>query len=139
MTDAIDDLEAEQDALAAVLGDLSPTAWSSTSAAAGWSVADVVLHLAQTEEAVTASIAGGPDATGWNRFGATVDAAMAALVEAERAPGLVVFGRWQAARRAAVRALRQADPDHPGAVGDWEPEAADPGHDPARRALGPCA
>ncbi|GGM50348.1 maleylpyruvate isomerase family mycothiol-dependent enzyme [Dactylosporangium sucinum] len=109
--DVVDDLEAEQEALAAVLAGLSPSAWASPSAAAGWTVTDVVLHLAQTEEAVVASVAGGPP--DWHRFGDTVDGAMAALVEAERAPSETVFARWQAARRAAVQALRQAAPGRP--------------------------
>ena len=111
--DVFDDLEAEQEALVAVLDGLPADAWASLSGAAGWTVADVVLHLAQTEEAVVASIAGGAGSTDWRRFGATVDGAMAAMVEAERAPSDEVFARWQAARRDALQALRKADPNTP--------------------------
>jgi uncharacterized protein (TIGR03084 family) len=111
--EVIDDLEKEQEALDAVLGGLSDQAWSSPSAAAGWSVTDVVLHLAQTEEAVVMSVSGRADLGMWRRFGSTVDGAMAAMVEAERAPSEVVFARWRAARRDAVRALREADPGTP--------------------------
>jgi uncharacterized protein (TIGR03083 family) len=50
-----DDLVAEQDRLDAILAGLNDAEWAAPSAAAGWSVADVVLHLAQSEEAVTAS------------------------------------------------------------------------------------
>ena len=53
-----DDLEAEQDQLDVVLAGLTDEQWRAPSAAPGWSVADVVLHLAQTEEAVVASAAG---------------------------------------------------------------------------------
>ena len=53
-----DDLEAEQEQLHAVLAGLTEEQWLAPSAAAGWSVADVMLHLAQTEEGVIASAAG---------------------------------------------------------------------------------
>src|SRR5215813_10839429 len=53
-----DDLEAEQDRLDEVLASLGPDDWGRPSAAVGWSVSDVVLHLAQTEELVVASVKG---------------------------------------------------------------------------------
>src|SRR4051794_3943590 len=55
VTDIFDDLEAEYEQLDNVLAGLTQAQWAHPSAAAGWSVADVVLHLAQTEEAVAAS------------------------------------------------------------------------------------
>ncbi len=48
--DVFDDLAAEQDALAAVLAALKRDAWCHASGAAGWTVADVVLHLTQIKE-----------------------------------------------------------------------------------------
>ena len=53
-----DDLTAEQDRLEAALAGLTEAQWASPSAAAGWTVTDTVLHLAQTEEAVLATVAG---------------------------------------------------------------------------------
>ena len=53
-----EDLEAEQDRLDGILAGLDEAQWTSPSAAAGWTVADVVLHLAQSDEAVVASAAG---------------------------------------------------------------------------------
>jgi uncharacterized protein (TIGR03084 family) len=111
-SDVIDDLAAEQDALETVLSGLSRDAWVSPSAAEGWTVADVVLHLAQTEEAVVAT-AGAAPTEGWRRYGVTVDEAMDVMVRAERADPAEVFERWRAARRAAVAALRAADPQRP--------------------------
>ncbi|BCY10850.1 maleylpyruvate isomerase family mycothiol-dependent enzyme [Actinoplanes sp. L3-i22] len=111
--DVIDDLEAEQDRLESVLAALTPADWAHPSAAAGWTVADVVLHLAQTEEAVVASAAGDAGGIDWRRFGKTVDEGMAAMVRAQRASPEEIFVRWQAARRAAIRALRTADPQRP--------------------------
>ena len=80
-----DDLEAEQDRLEEILGGLDSARWASPSAAPGWTVADVVLHLAQSEEAVIASAAGtslrvGPES------GTTVDQIMDDLVHRGTGP-----------------------------------------------------
>lgn len=105
-----DDLEAEQDQLDAVLSGLPESDWLRASGAAGWTVADVVLHLAQTEEAVAANAAAGEDAMDWHQYGDNVDEAMDALVRAERGAPAEIYARWRTARRAAVSALRRADP-----------------------------
>ena len=107
----IDDLEAEQDRLEALLAALTVEQWATPSAAPGWSIADVVLHLAQTEEGVayTLSSAGRPDA--FDRGDRALDDAVDDAVRAQRAPADEIFQRWRAARRAAVEALRSADPD----------------------------
>ena len=47
--DVIADLEAEQERLESLLGALDDEQWQSSSAAAGWSVADVVLHELEVE------------------------------------------------------------------------------------------
>ena len=44
-----EDLVAEQDRLENILAGLDETRWTAASGAAGWTVADVVLHLAQSE------------------------------------------------------------------------------------------
>jgi uncharacterized protein (TIGR03084 family) len=106
-----DAYEAEHDALSALLSSLSDDQWNAPSACAGWSVSDVVLHLAQTEEGVPASLAGGgldmPVSGASN-----IDEAMAQWVEAQRgAPNEEVHARWEKARRAAVAGLRAAPSD----------------------------
>jgi uncharacterized protein (TIGR03084 family) len=109
-----DDLAAEQERLAGILGGLHEAQWMSPSGAAGWTIADVVLHLAQSEEAVVVTVSGGDLRTGLGRVsGGTMDERAAALVSAERAAPDVVFGRWQRARQAALDALRAADPHQP--------------------------
>jgi len=105
-----DDLVAEQDRLEVILSGFDDAQWQAPSAAAGWTVADVVLHLAQTEETVVATVAGEETRSRWAGDAETLDEAMNRRVRAERAPGAVVFGRWRAARRGAVPALRAADP-----------------------------
>jgi uncharacterized protein (TIGR03084 family) len=121
-----DDLQAEQDRLDELLAGLDEHQWAAPSGADGWSVADVVLHLAQSEEAVMATVAearaqapaGGsadrsparmsdrPESVGVDEFAAQA-------VEAERAAGVSVLRRWRAARAAALAGLRSADPTRP--------------------------
>jgi uncharacterized protein (TIGR03084 family) len=112
-----DDLEAELDRLDRILAGLDGAAWTAPSAAVGWSVADVVLHLAQSEESVAQTIAAGPAGVrppvGAAADGSSVDEAMDARVRRERAEPGAVYARWRAARTAAVAALRRADPDTP--------------------------
>jgi uncharacterized protein (TIGR03084 family) len=107
-----DDLAAEQERLESILDGLDEASWLAPSAAAGWTVNDVVLHLAQTEEMVAASAAGGGGTGSWPESVA-VEQAADQLVQAERAEPDVVFQRWRQARRAALTALRGADPGQP--------------------------
>jgi uncharacterized protein (TIGR03084 family) len=108
--DIFADLAAEQDRLEELLTALTVADWATPSAAAGWTVADVVLHLAQTEEAVVASAAGidlhgnGADRT------ETLDERMDRLVREQRTDAASTFERWRSARRAALAVLRAADP-----------------------------
>jgi uncharacterized protein (TIGR03084 family) len=113
-----DDLQAEQDRLEQILLGLDEGQWASPSGAQGWSVADVVLHLAQSEETVEASATRSSVAVGLGAApGGTVEDRAESAVRAERdMPAAEVFGRWQRARRDAMAALRAADatdPDEP--------------------------
>jgi uncharacterized protein (TIGR03084 family) len=108
----IDDLATEQERLEDILAGLDEAQWTSPSGAAGWTVADVVLHLAQSEEGVVASVAGAGAGIRPER-GRTVDEAMDLLVRAQRTSPAEAFRRWREARRAAVEALRGADPGRP--------------------------
>jgi uncharacterized protein (TIGR03084 family) len=112
----IDAMAAEQDRLEAILADLDDAAWRAPSGARGWRVSDVVLHLAQTEEAVVATVAAGPTTAEWSaaRKGGDdtlTDDLAEQFVRAERASGELVFERWRRARLASVAALRAAEPE----------------------------
>jgi uncharacterized protein (TIGR03084 family) len=74
-------------------------------------VADVVLHLAQTEEAIVFSTSADDAPAMWNGGDETVDGLAERMVREERATGPHVFERWRTARREAVAALRGADPE----------------------------
>ena len=109
-----DDLAAEQERLAEILFGLDEAQWLSPSGAPGWTVADVVLHLAQSEEGVQATaghqrLRAGPGAVAGN----TTDEWAAEMVRRERAAPAEAFARWQRARQAALAAVRAADPDQP--------------------------
>jgi uncharacterized protein (TIGR03084 family) len=109
--DVFDDLRAEQQRLEAMLWTLPPSAWNAPSRVAGWSVSDVVLHLAQTEETVVATIARPGALDVWNLGDDTLDVAVDHRVRAERdAAPAAVFARWRTAHRAAHAALVGADP-----------------------------
>ena len=109
-TDVLDALRRQGDRLDAILRDLDEAGWERPSLCPGWSVADVVLHLAQTEEAVVATLEGRavPIPTG---EASTVDEMMEQWVRSERGhPPPEVHARWRVARHEALAALEAADP-----------------------------
>jgi uncharacterized protein (TIGR03084 family) len=94
-------LAEQQDELAGLLSGLDDEGWSRPSACDGWTVADVVLHLAQTNEMATGSARGDlPGAMarltdGVPATGGDVDDGAALLVAAQRgAPPIAVHERW---------------------------------------------
>jgi uncharacterized protein (TIGR03083 family) len=122
-----DDLEAEQDRLAAILAGLSGAQWARGSAAPGWTVRDVVVHLAQGEEMAVARLSGGRNPAAHDpardpaqgqagqdgqdgQDGRSVEQIMAGLVEADPATPAQALRRWQQARGSAMDLLRAADP-----------------------------
>jgi uncharacterized protein (TIGR03084 family) len=105
----VDDYAAEAVRLEDILGLLTEAQWLTESGASGWSVADVVLHLAQSDEGVAASASGADPREGAAAAG-TVDDWAAQMVDAERAAPTQVLTRWRRAREVAVEALRAADP-----------------------------
>ncbi len=109
--DVLDDLVAEYERLESILDSLSDAQWRSESGAPGWSVTDVMIHLAQTEEAVVATTTRPDEPNRLSRDGGTLDEWIDMQVAAERDEPAVVFARWKAARRASVGALHAADPD----------------------------
>jgi uncharacterized protein (TIGR03084 family) len=111
-SEVFDDLEAEDERLEAILAALGDDDWAASSAAPGWRVVDVVVHLAQTDEAVVHTTGGGSLDRLWGPgTPGSLDAAMDQAVRAESAPAALAFERWRQARRAALLALRRADPD----------------------------
>jgi uncharacterized protein (TIGR03084 family) len=106
VADIFDDLSAEYEQLDSVLTALGPAQWASPSAAEGWTVADVVLHLAQSEELAIASIAGDENLMPGEHAG-KVDAMAEEFVAAQRdiAPA-DLLDRWRTAAFSIPTALR---------------------------------
>jgi uncharacterized protein (TIGR03084 family) len=109
--DIFDELEAEHDQLEAVLVGLDDADWRHESGAPGWTVTDVVVHLAQTEEMVVMTVDEDVRPGLWDRGDLALDDAVAMAVELERDESSAVLARWQKARRGSVAALRAADPN----------------------------
>jgi uncharacterized protein (TIGR03084 family) len=117
--DAIVDALAEEHAvLEARLSALSDSDWQRPSRCEGWTVADVLLHLVQTDELACASIAGRFEAVGGFARGtdaaepaSSVDVAADRMVESQRGePGSVLAARWRAGTIELRRSLRGCDP-----------------------------
>ncbi len=108
-----DELAAEQERLEGILSGLDLAQWTSPSGASGWTIADVVLHLAQSEEGVQATVTRKPLRARLGVVAETTDEWAAEMVRRERAAPAEVFARWQRARQAALAAIRAADPDQP--------------------------
>lgn len=123
--DVFDDLEAEHERLGVILRGLDDEGWRRPSAAAGWSVADVVLHLTQSDEFIVTPGApasdGAMDRAGF--AGASVDEVMAELVRRDGAEPEEILQRWESARRRSMSILRETDPDAalPWAAGPLRP------------------
>jgi uncharacterized protein (TIGR03084 family) len=107
-----EDLVAEERVLEDALRSLDDRQAEHESLCPGWTISDVLLHLAQTQEMVVASITGAPAASFDAGDASTVDDLMARWVDAERGASLAELrDRWQKACAAANDAMRNADPN----------------------------
>lgn len=102
------DLVAEYARIEAILDGLTNDQWSAPSAAPGWSMADTIVHLAQTEEGVVTTLAT-PTST-WATHDGSLDHEMNAQVRSASMTPMQIFDRWKAAHRSSVAALATADP-----------------------------
>jgi uncharacterized protein (TIGR03084 family) len=104
-------LRAQLDELDATLDGLTAEDWSRPSACEGWSVADVVLHLAHTNELAIASARGELAAVAAvPAAGAIDDGADAAVARERGASGAEVHARWRRSADAMCEALLACDP-----------------------------
>ncbi|HZQ28185.1 MAG TPA: maleylpyruvate isomerase family mycothiol-dependent enzyme [Acidimicrobiales bacterium] len=120
--DALGALAAQQAELAALVDGLDEAAWRRPSACPGWTVADVVLHLAQTNEMAIGSATGRfdealADLTAGLGPAASVDEGAELMVARDRTvPAAAIFDRW----RSSVARLRDALAAHdPGDRVQW--------------------
>ena len=109
--DVFDDLRAEEQCIEGLLDGLGPEGWATPSLASGWTVCDVLLHLAQTEEAAAATVVRPVDVRERATAPRGVDAWAETSVQAERADGPAVLARWKRACDAFLAGAREADHD----------------------------
>lgn len=114
MVDILTALAEQVDELDGLVADLDEDGFALPSRCPGWSISDVLLHLAQTNEMAAASAEGrSTEETAAFRVGdpttapgATVDDLVALAVAAGRGrPGKEVYDRWKAASAAQAAAL----------------------------------
>lgn len=105
-TDLVDDLAAEQTTLDALVDGRSEADWRLPSAAAGWSIADSIAHLAMSDEMAIESVEGRGEAH-FKQVMADPDGALARQNEAAAArTGAEVLAWWREARAGMVAGLR---------------------------------
>ena len=127
-SDVFEALAQEYEAIEAMLGSLDDDQWQAPSLCAGWTVADVVLHLAQTEESVLVSTgARQPEPTmaiASRRVMGTIDDVVEEWVDAERGVSPAErFARWKQGWRGCLAVLTDADPQ---ATFQWATNALRP-------------
>ena len=120
MDDVLQALAAQNDEIDGMLDGLDDASWALPSRCAGWTIADVVLHLAQTNEIAVASAEGrfsevtaafGRAAADSAPPGATVDDLAGLAVAAERGkPPNEIHDRWRASTEAQAAALAACEP-----------------------------
>jgi uncharacterized protein (TIGR03084 family) len=107
--DIFSDLAVEYERLDALLASLTPTQWNVESGAPGWTIADVVSHLAQTEAGVITTLT--QPSTDWTTRTEHLDKGMDDQVRQAAWSGPEAFQRWRYVAKRSVSALRDADPD----------------------------
>jgi len=112
----VDALVEQQDELSGLLEMMDGADWERPSRCEGWTVADVVVHLAQTNELAAASVGGRfPDAVaeltgGLGRAG-SIDEGADLMVRRERdQPPTAIAERWRTGADELDRLLRDCDP-----------------------------
>ena len=116
MDDPIAALVDQQDALTRILTTLDADGWHRPTRCEGWDVADVVLHLAQTNEMAIGSARGNYDEvltrlTEGLEQTASVDEGAASMVQKDRgASDVSVMAIWTSTARELVAALAAQDP-----------------------------
>ena len=114
MDDLLADLGVQHAELWSLIEGLPPAGWRASSPCEGWDVADVVLHLHQTDELALASLRGDLEAsiqTFMHPGADAVDAAAAASVaNARGVPGTDIGEQWRASATALRELLAVTDP-----------------------------
>jgi uncharacterized protein (TIGR03084 family) len=111
LSEVLDDLRAESDALDLLVSGLSDVDWSRPTPAAGWTIAHQISHLAWTDRAATIAAT---DAEGFMRLLETVAEDPTRFVDRAAAEGVAppveLLQRWRTGREALAEALTEMAP-----------------------------
>jgi uncharacterized protein (TIGR03084 family) len=111
--EVLSDLAAQHAELDGILAGLDDGDWARPSACAGWSVADVVVHLTQSDDGAVASVEGRLPEAGMrmSRTGEhnVDDWAEVMVNEARGTPPVEVFERWRSTTAAMREAFARCD------------------------------
>lgn len=125
MDELVAALRDQVDELAGLVSGLQDDEWATSSACPGWSLADVLVHLAQTNEVAIASVEGRWDevTAAWRGGNGAADVdelAGAAVERSSRRAGAEVYVWWQQTADEMVAAFAAVDPAArvPWVVGD---------------------
>lgn len=104
-----DDLEAEHEALDALVSGLEPSLWDTPTPAEGWAVRDQITHLATTDVAARWAVANSDE---WRAEIALpkADRERRQSETARRLPPSELLAWWRESRRAMLDAFRPLDP-----------------------------
>ncbi len=104
----VDDLEAEQLVLDALVADLDEPEWQTPTPAEGWTIRDQIAHLAFFDQVAVASLTG----SGETRFAELMRQTAAGLGPPPGAgrTGAEVLTWWREGRGAEIKAFREIDP-----------------------------
>jgi uncharacterized protein (TIGR03084 family) len=107
----VDDLEAEQLALDALIAKLDEPGWETSTPAEGWTIRDQIAHLAFFDEVTVASLTGTGEAR-WAELSIPRRDESAAPRDPPGAgrTGAEVLSWWREARRAEINAFREVNP-----------------------------
>lgn len=115
MDETVEALADQQAELGSLLAGLSERQWHAATRCEGWDVADVVLHLAQSDQLAIASATGrfeelASQLSGATGGGLSVDESAAVMVELERALSAAeLLGRWTSTTAQLVELLDGMD------------------------------
>ncbi|MCP3992070.1 MAG: maleylpyruvate isomerase family mycothiol-dependent enzyme [Actinomycetia bacterium] len=109
LDEILPDLRDEYRQLDQILRGLSEAQWQAGSDAGGWTVCDVIVHLALTEERVVTTLA--EASTEWTSLDRSVDELMNDDVRQNQSAPAYVLTRWRDATTRSLTALAEADPD----------------------------
>ena len=108
VTHVLTDLAAEYSRLDTIFAALSPAQWSAQSGAPGWTIRDVVAHLAITEEGVAQTLL--TPSNEWTNRDGLLDEVVHQRVQNDDSSAAELLARWRIATEKSIAGLAAADP-----------------------------